>query len=290
MKYTRIQIAIAALSLGLANAAAADCPLQVGEVGSFMTGAELANILAELPQNKGDFETSESFEARRLGVLAPLLNTPLYVLTDYDKSFPNNSPNTVRYDADNQRVLYGDYFFSNDYDPVPYALRDRGLIQKYSDAYISFNLNKDENILRTYDGSNAFGASTTITEVQWDILSVSQLAPRRERSYNPVFEADINAQMPSVLGEGMEEESVMSFDMPIAEATDSFYDIRPAVVFVLDYPYVVFDEEYLEPVNVYPVERNINSTVLVAEILCGLVVGEDGTVLDTAALTVTNQR
>lgn len=275
-------------SLVVCAQAQAQCPVSVGDVADVMTGEELAAIVAGVPRSPDTFETTEDFQQRRMAALQPLLQGPVFALSVGDEAFPEGDATTIRYDANNQRVLYNDYFFSNSVDVSEEALRDNGLIDRYSESLIGFNIQFDEMILREYDAGNALGASITVTEVQWDILAVAQISPSRERSYDPVFITDLTGQLRDFSGDAMRDDEVMAFGMPIEFARESFFDIRPVIVFELCEPYILFDEGYIPPVRAYPIERNISASVLMAEILCGLIVSSDGTILDVANVDPSN--
>ena len=280
-----------AMLVGGVSVATAQCSIEVNQVINPLPVEELRSILAQVPTQKDTFETVEAFEVRKLTALQPLLLGPVVAFTFGDPSYPDGKPSTIRYDADRQRVLYGDYFFNNEYDPAKDALRHNGMIDRYSEAYVSFNLDIIDTELRTYSGGNGLGASVEVTEIERDIVSIAQLAPERERMYHPLFKTEVTADMPGFSGDGVmrEDEEVHAFDFPVDVAREDFFSLRPVVVFNLVKPFIISHSDYIGPVLAYPVERNISATILMSEIMCGAVVDGNGLVLDIVELEQKNR-
>jgi len=270
--------------------ALAQCPFEVGQTISPMTVEAIRGYISQVPIQKDTFETSAQFEDRRLLSLQSIVESPVTSFTHVDDKFIDDESNTIRYDADEQRVLFTDYFFSNEFDPAQDILRSSGLIDRYSEAYISFNIHVQDTVLRTYLGGNALGASIEVTEIRRDFLSIAQLAPNRERSYHPIFQTEVVAEMPSVMGSGMEEEDVMTFDFPLEVAKEDFFDLRPVISFKLQSPFMLYGEDYIQPVARYPVERNFYANVLIGDILCGGIVNGNGLVLDVVNVATANKQ
>jgi len=267
-----------------ASSAAAECPLRLGEVVEITPPEKIAEIISRAPSERDTFETTEAFEARRSEALLAITRDTVVSFTGRDHKFPNGEPSTIKYDPDQQKVYYTDYFFSNSYDPSVDAYRESGQIDTYSNAVVSIPLQTVDTVLGTYAGGNSLGASVEVVEIKRNILTISQGAPGRERSYSAVFTTDEKALMP-----GRKDASdVMSFSLPTESAREEYFNLKPVIAFRLEEPFLLRHKGYIGPVMAHPVERNIFANVLVGEIFCGGIVDSKGQVLDIAKIDPRN--
>lgn len=95
--------------MGLGSAAAADCPVGIGEVVNLETPQSVYDRLSPMQIIKDEFETTSTYNQRKEKLLAK--TKPFIVLAD---NFLDNR--TMVYDADNQRFMINenafDYFFN----------------------------------------------------------------------------------------------------------------------------------------------------------------------------------
>jgi hypothetical protein len=277
---------VAATLSAVASAAAAStndtCPFEVGDTLSPLTGTDLSRILLELPLKKDVFETSAEFNSRKTAVLKEFIDAPAVALTYGDPNYPDQSFSTARYDADLERIFYNQYFISNGYDDAGTALKNTGTIGQYDfDAYIAFDLSLTEQVVGTYSGGNALGASVTVSEVLRRTISIAQLTPSRELG-DPYFNDLFMADMPKSVSNTMAPSEVLGFEMPIDVAKEEFSQLQTAVAFQLEEPYLVHNENYIRPVITNPEDRTIQSTVLLGNIYCAAVLNSNNVVLDVA--------
>jgi hypothetical protein len=109
------------------------------------------------------------------------------------------------------------------------------------------------------------------------------LAPTRDFG-DPYFHGLISADMPSILGDGLEPGEALAFDLPISRAKEEYPTLRTAVAFQLHEPYLIYNEHHIRPVIQNPEDRTIKSIVMIGNIYCAAVLNGKNTVLDVAAV------
>ncbi|WP_147298847.1 hypothetical protein [Rhodosalinus sediminis] len=284
----RSSLVVASVFATVASAAAEtannSCPFEVGDLLSPLTGSDLDAVLSSVPLEKGDFETTQEFESRRQSALKDFIDAPVVAFTHGDPKYPDQDFTTARYDADLERVLYNRYFISNGYGDAGTALQNTEVIGQYDFyEYISFDLILEEEVVGTYAGGNALGASVEVKEIVRRTISVAQLTPSRG-SGGPYFQGLISADMPHWSGDGLEPDEVLAFDLPLDVAKDEYHSLKTVVAFSLEEPYLAYNEHYIGPIITTPLDRTILSTVMIGNIYCAAVLDSKNTVLDVAAV------
>lgn len=146
-----------------ASANAQTCESYAGQIIAPVSIETVIAATSKLPSQKDEFETTEQFNARLVSALGTV-NGNYIVATKFD-------PKYAVYDADTQRFKIESYALDNinaSWDGVfGYGTPHYGKVKHSSvmggiDIVVSYS----EATAGTYRGTNAFGASTTITKVR----------------------------------------------------------------------------------------------------------------------------
>lgn len=259
----------------MTTSVAADCGFTVGETIRPLDPHEVFSFIKERGLEKNAFETDSEHEVRAEDALYEFLSQSesIAIFTNRDSDFFGKPKSTFNYDVNNQRILYTDYFFSNNATFSSKALLGNGLIsdadKRNDTGFRSIGLlvqhTKDET--RVYDKIR-------------NVLSLAEINQTLMRRDN-VFETEVSAEMPSILGSGVEVTDVMTFDLPRDEAKEIFSGIKSVVSFTPAAPFIIRHDDYLSR-DWENDSVNIISYHLIGQINCGLIVSPNGVILDTA--------
>jgi hypothetical protein len=246
---------------------ATECASFVGQRPTVLSFDNAVRSLPNIPP-KGEFETTAQFEARKAAALAGL---PQEIIVSKK---PDKPEEHAVYDADSQQLRIKSYFFTDlpiiDYwDAIQptefYEALKPGLTYSNYGVTISYNGVKTGS----YEAQNSYGARWTIEKITRDQKGIYERAQpfRAPSSLFPVAD-----QSPYFLGSlPVAPESARLFRQNLMTA----FVVRPST------PYVVrstYEASYGRTVQ-NPRETTVNSTILIGDIRCGLLIGTEGVVL-----------
>lgn len=254
---------------------AADCGFTVGEKIQPLDPHQVFSFIQENGLEKNAFETDSEHEVRAEDALSKILpqSNNIAIFTNRDSSFFGEPTSTFNYDASNQRILYNDYFFSNNATFSDDALLGNGLIsdtdQRNDTGFRSIGLLAQH----TKD-------PTSVYDKIRNVLSLAEINDTIMGQDN-IFETEVSAEMPSILGSGVELADAMTFDLPREEAKEMFSDIKSVVSFTPTAPFIIRHDDYISR-DFENDSVKINSYHLIGQINCGLIVSQNGMILDIA--------
>lgn len=155
------------------------CQAYVGQQATTQTYDAVAAMMAKVPAFKGEYETTEAFNARQA---AAMTGWPQTFIIGYQ---PNRE--FLKYDADRGSMEVAAYFFRNrntSYHDV-FGAWGSPFDGKVKFGYfdnIDVVVGETERSKGTYRGSNAFGAGTTVTQIQRSTKAIweREAAPREQ--------------------------------------------------------------------------------------------------------------
>ena len=285
---------VATFVIGLASAATAQdaCALAPGEKLALDDLDAVLNGLSGTVVEKDAFETNEEFEARKKAAEADIGIRTVVLASNVDQE------NAV-YDADKGAWFLTEYFPSNAiFDFVDDAIESAGLIEDTGyrveapfddekDRIESVMLRSIDELVGEYDASNAMGG--TIAVQKWHhsrvaIGEISGVSKKPRSSYKngtELFAYVDNVQVKDALGTGFNTLPALRVDMPRDEARAINGQIGFAIVADLQVPARIEGQYFIEPQFDRPAERTIDTTVLTADVRCGIAFGPDFSVLAT---------
>lgn len=265
----RLAIFVATLVLA-PPAVAQECSSYVGSTLHTQSFAQVRATLSEIPNVKGEFETTADFEARQRAFLSGFPEGPIVIETPLDLEY-------VEYNADsgvfsvksfaiqNQRTDFNSLFgTSGEFSgSVPYSMLGQ----------IMAVLDKRESRTGSYPASNAFGANVRVEEISRIIDVIYEGIPPRGRGG-----AHIGDTFPQTEGN-----IIFRISVPPTEARaarDGFraaWIIEPKPPFYLEGPGRGFRATFDVP-------RDVDETlrVIVADMRCGVLLDASNTVLASA--------
>ena len=255
-------LAIAGLAIPTVSSAQT-CETYVGQVVTLNSFDAVAESLNALSKEKGEYETTVEYEARIASVRGEIPERVI-ILGIF-------SPDQVEYDADVGALKVSAYAMRNlntSYRPV------FGYGTPY-DGQISYSLgsNRDvvvfqnETITGTYRASNAYGASTTVTEITRLQKAIFEA---EERNYGDGLFVDQTEATGAWIG---------SVTMTIPEAKAIKSDGKVAFVVAPKWPYYAEGERRWEPRIDRPRDIKNPIQVIVGDIQCGLLLTANDTVV-----------
>lgn len=139
------------------------CQAHVGQQVATQTFDAVAAMMAKVPAFKGEYETTEAFNARQA---AATTGWPATFIIGYQ---PNRD--FLKYDADRGTMVVPAYFFRNrntSYHDVfgAWGSPFNGKVKFGYFDNIDVVVGETERTKGSYRGSNAFGAGTTVTQIQ----------------------------------------------------------------------------------------------------------------------------
>jgi hypothetical protein len=214
---------------------------------------------ANVPTEKGEFETTAQFAARQAAAVGGAVG-PIIISKEVD-------PQYIRYDADAQRLTIQTYLFDNanfSHDVVfgyGTPLHDR---VTYSALYnTDVVISQSETPAGSYRASNAFGANVEVTRI-------------RRRTF-AVFEGQSAQSGLFANGGGP---VLVQVSMPPAQAQTIKPQLRIAFVVTPRSPYIARGTGAANRPSIsYPFEITEEVTVLMADIQCALLTDSGNRVL-----------
>lgn len=233
-----------------ASAETADCIGLVGQQVSSQPFAAVAAKLAGVPTTKGEFETTEAFNVRQGTAAAQLPST-------FIVNYQPNSEYLV-YDADAGALSVKSYFFRNlntSYSDVfGYGSPLDGKLKYGHSDNIDVVVGETQRPTGSYAGSNAYGATATVTNIQRDTQSIWD----REAKYG---EDIFVRQADGLLG---------SIPMSPNEARALKASASAAIVVAPRWPYLAKGTKTWTPTINRPTHVTNDITVITGDIQCAL--------------------
>ena len=254
-------------SLVSASANAQTCESYAGQIIAPVNIEAVIAATSKLPSQKDEFETTEQFNARLVSALGTV-NGNYVVATKFD-------PKYAVYDADTQRFKIESYAMDNinaSWDGVfGYGTPHYGKVEHSSvTGSIDIVVSNSEATIGTYRGTNAFGASTTITKVRRVVKAIFD----RQAQYGETLFAPAPKRGEKTSTTIAELEA----DATTARTLKSAF--KAAVVIVPKSPwYGAGKKDWGEPTLDAP--RDIDETVIgvIADIQCALITDGSNKVL-----------
>ncbi len=263
----RGSLTISALLAAVPAAAASPdtCDTYVGQSVTLNPFDAVAGVLKEFPKQKDEYETTTQFEAR---------------VANARSSIPDKviipgifSPNSVSYNADAGTLRVQSYALRNlnaDYAPVfgygtPYYRKIPFGIYANKDVVVS----QQETSTGTYIGSNAYGASVTVTRIT--------------RVQNAIFDNKNADSKSGLFLETGPDNLIGELTMSIPEARSIKAAGKVAFVISPRWPYYAEATKYWEPNITSRVDVTNPIHVIVGDIQCGLLLTSDDRVVGAFA-------
>lgn len=255
----------------------AECSFNIDSELNVAEPRSIFDKIDELDVEKGTFETEEEYLNRKLKILERTFESfpNILVYSNKDDTFNGDPTPQINYDAENERVLYNQYFFSNAATFSDKALKSKG-IHPIEELYSSQELINIGLISLDVPGPQGVYDKVRL------VLSAADLE-KTKMEYSSVFETETIGEMPSLLGDGVEQQEVMEFDLPSVKAQSLFANLRPAISITLKEPYLISYDDYVSR-DWQGASVDINSYHLVGQINCGFIVSPNGNILDIAKI------
>lgn len=150
----KFNILLPLIAFGSSAIAAETCEQYVGQTISPTTFDQVLATI-HVPPPKGEFETTEAYEARSKGVNS---TTPLIISKKIE------DPKFLEYDADHQLFFVKSYLFDNSNFPAWEALNETGVpVDRYFNADLLISTSK--TITGSYIAQNSFGSKTKVYKI-----------------------------------------------------------------------------------------------------------------------------
>ncbi len=218
--------------------------------------------LADLPQRKGEYETTADFEKRRA---AAFHGTPseAMVLVDLDPEF-------MEYDADRQILTIKRFAFSNQSIDHYYLLKDVDVGGTGFGDYADYTEKSIDTPTGTYIGTNAFGASVEVVKMDRLFYGIFD----REVTYG----SNLWHASQGIQRVGLSDTENIAFQFRATpEQARSYKQTAKAVFFIrLRTPSTLTGSKFEKATINLPFERHNEYRFLHADIECAAVIDGDG--------------
>lgn len=212
---------------------------------------------------KGEFESTAAYEARRSATAAPgqtLIELKL-------------RPDGLKYNADQQAFEYLEFAFQA-LSPSPAlisSMPSEARSQFNSDDMhpVSLTVSVDSKEEGTYEGQNAYGATTTVTKMKITEQLVFD-RPGRKGIVGDSLLAEYKDFVP---------QRFVSIPASIDQAPALKGELRAVALVTPRAPFVTAGIEDLGPTRTTPLDRVVNTTIIFADIQCVGVLDGKGNVL-----------
>jgi len=272
----KLSISIATLLILQGLPAFAQCPVSDGEVVQMLSGSEAFERLSATALTKGEFETTEQFEARKAQA-GGTTNEPLLIETIFDNE-------NVKYDADNGRFIVVTYAWDNvgyDWRTALAGGKEHGIETGYRGQH-GIVVEQDTQIGKTYTASNSYGASTEVTEVIETTYAIYDRDSKEFSStdWNSEFEHEHSVTPGSSVTIGAPAVSVF---VPIERAKEIKGKLNAGVYVLPKGPRVIKGQGSFSATMRNPYDKDLQYRTIVADMLCAVITDGSGTVLKTVS-------
>jgi len=253
--------AAAALLLSPSLAIANDCPIQIGKTISYDSPATTYAHFEEFDVMPREFETTEEHRERLSAVLKDGTK-PFIVRGKYDVD-------AAKYDADRQTLRLFVYAWANagtGWDEVFPVQSHRGTIEYSrfgSQSYLGIGLGSEESVVGEYKGSNAYGASTTVYEVERQVYSVFDQEVRNEDLWQFEGKGIYDTQHGP-----MKDTGYVDIPMPVDQARQYKDELKVVVAFLPKGPFAASGSRRWTPKINRPRDVTANYRVTFGMIQC----------------------
>lgn len=265
LKLTSVVVLLS--SILIPSIAEAECPATVGTTISMESPRALFEKLNQPEMTKGEFETTEQYEARKSKVSQSPI-TGQFVERDFLEE-------GAEYDADKQRYVIREYVLGS----AP-ALWNVGLGRvKRDDLDIGYSnhaveLSETSKAGDAYEASNAYGATVQVTTKHTETIAIFD--KKKKRATNPNWESEFK-----IKSERGYKFGAIGIDVPIEEAKALKGNMRLAVFVTPKKPFTfTFDHVMGAKIN-RPRDLFMNFDVIVGDVSCAVITDKAGTVLKT---------
>ena len=275
-RFALLLVLLACVVLALppyAHAAENRCDISVGETVSFLDPVEVYSSMQAARLVKDEFETTATFE-KRLADAAFSFSAPILLRGTYSRKSAN-------YDADNSRIVMSQGAWGRVgliWEDV-FAPGNKYGIEAAAGPYNhAVGLQSTERAIRTYMGSNAYGASLEVTEVLRTSYGVF------DRKYNDHRGVRRQSFFRTWKGEttvGEHKVPGVLIPMPVDEARRSLSNLRVGILVKPRKPFIAEGVSYVEAKISFPKEITWQQHVIIADIICAVISNDDGGVLKT---------
>lgn len=233
------------------------------------------------PEEKGEFETTEEFEARVSAASFKLDLGILIVETNYDRS-------EVMYDADNSRFEITKYAWGNtaaNFSEIfrrgnRFGLPPVSITDELDGLVHGEGLSATFNNIRTYPASNAMGAVIQVTEREVFHYSIyDRRSPIREETWDFDF-----SETGSYIDGNHRAEGVF-LSIPRDRAKDLKSALRFGIVFSPKAPYLVVETSHEQATFQTRTESHEYFNVIIGDMKCLVITDVSGDVLRTVDTT-----
>jgi hypothetical protein len=254
------------------------CSMTKGQqVKSITTTEQLTELFSELPLKKDEFEATSDFLERRDKLLGNAKTKGLVIKTVKDS-------NSIRYDADNSRFYFSEYFFSNgSFIFAGEALRGSDKFDKvffdYDDFEYKVLLSQDQS-LGTYSGENRMGAKFSINKEYHKRIVAIQVYDNGQKPSRLFGAFDGKGKFPSRRPGGSEDEAdVFYLSVDVSRARELKDKLQPAFVVDLKEPYKIVHSTKISPTSNNPRDADVDLEAHVVEFRCALLLDGENTIL-----------
>ncbi len=245
-----------------APAYASECSQYLGQQVQ-LTEIETAISMFSSMKPKGEFESTAQYNKRIEEQKKSMPNTLIIHKVPDDRGY-------IKYNADSQKLQIITYAF-NIGGVRSYAVLDPGKplhgIIKRGTTNIEVAISKEDAITGTYEGTNSYGATTTITNISR--IQRGIFDKKAERIGDGLFPAA--DEKPHIAGEiPLNPQQARELKQTLQLA----FAVRPK------FPYIGFGKSYTPPPTMQdPRKIDLSVEILFADIQCGLVLDEENKVL-----------
>jgi hypothetical protein len=238
----------------------------------FQDGEEIFETLSNAAPEKGEFETTASYEQRLAEVRAKVdLSAPIIAQAIYD-------PDMVEYDADRQVFIVKTYAWDNLGVASDVALPrgNRWGIETSLLGNAEVALKKEEIPTGSYEATNSYGATTTVLQMNRFTFAVFDRAyPRTPGKGNGTAEAwratTLSGNSPAI-----------EISVPLDQAQATKQGMKVGIAFQPREPFVASGVYTNTPTITNPREITATTNLLIGNILCAVISDPDGIVIGTA--------
>ena len=248
-----IEMISIALMLSAAITTAAHAVTCDSFVGQAVTSKSFdqAILAINAPAPKGEFETTAAYQVRIQGAAS---TGPLII------SKRMEDPKYLEYDADRGAFKVFSYLFDNSNYPTWEALYTTPGLDASTISNLDIQISTSDVVTGTYSAQNSYGARATITNIT--------------RTLKGVFERPAKSYAESLFPS---KDAVVGY-LPMSSAQAQAFRQAAKIAFVVvpKSPYVVrrtFQDGETTISN--PTKITVNSTILIADIQCGLIINSD---------------
>ena len=244
------------------------CSSQSGQAVQFKSPPEVASMVGGGALEKGEFETTAEFEARKSSMTKGISGQTLLVEVSSD-------PDYIDYDADHERFKVSQYAWANivgNFHAVGalWRLSPTGSISVIDDVY-GLGILKEERATGTYDGSNAYGTTVKVTQIERTLYS---LFDKMGQPKHPTWKFDYT-ELNSTDRGGIYVEAKRAV-APQLKTT-----MRFGIEFAPRDPFLVLGRQHFGPNIDRPTDIMETILVMTGAMKCLVVTDKDGRVLKT---------